>query len=278
MTWRAQLRQPVDLTVKLIEDLVFGTELDASLRAGLKNRQSVESILSTAPLFDFIEEIEKGLDESRKESVDQTADEPNNDDDGSAADDLDGAPAGELPAMVSREMAAMKAKASASGGDECEHVENMQQFVDKCWRKVDTYVVIVQEPADSNKVKELLVDTEVNRLRMFELPDAVADRRFVLINYDLKTAGEPNSHPSTRLAPLRNNGDHLKNLLRGCLAATNGDLGSRDMFLLFDGGRPGIQGRRCSFNKLHPPKPTPTPTPTHKPNPTPTQTRFNVNP
>lgn len=75
MTWRAQLRQPVDLTVKLIEDLVFGTELDAALRAGLKNRQSVESILSTAPLFDFIEEIEKGLDESRKESVDQAADE-----------------------------------------------------------------------------------------------------------------------------------------------------------------------------------------------------------
>ena len=231
MQWRSQLRRPVELILKLIEGLVFGTELDMALRTGLKHRQSVTCMLEAAPLSDLLEDIESELVEkveAASGSEDQVDDEASiPEDDENAAD---------LPQEVSREIAAAKSK---SNDDDV--AEKMQQFIDKCWRKIDTYVVLFQEPSDPNQVKDLLLDTEVDRLRKEALPDTVAERRFVLISYDLKMAGESSSHASTRVPPLRANGDHLKTLLRGCIAASDGDLAPRDLFLLFDGGRQGFR-------------------------------------
>lgn len=221
--------------MKLIEDLVFGTELDSALRAGLKQRQGVEYILGMSPLSDIIEEIQKGLLDDQGDVQKTSADNDDKSDD--AEEPTDPVGDADLPAEVSRELAAATSKCKQDGGGDA---DKMQQFVDKCWRKIATYVLLFQESADPNKVKEALADTEVNRLRQEGMTEKVAERRFVLINYDLKTAGEATSHASTRLPPLRTNGEHLKSLLRGCIAATGGDLGPRDLFLLFDGGRPGV--------------------------------------
>ena len=240
MTWRANVRAPVDLTIKFLEDVVFGTDLDAALRAGMKNRQSVETIVTTPPLHDIISEIEEGLNESRNNKDSQM--QECNDDDELNSGDGGGAPAGDngdLPAQVSRELA-LSAKKLATDEEAAEKSDKLKQFVDRCWRKIDMYVVLFQEPSDSTKLKECLIGTQVNNLRNDEQPGNIAERKFVLISYDLKTAGESNSHPSTRLPPLRNNGDHLKTLLRGCLAATDDQIRERDLFLLCDGGRPGL--------------------------------------
>jgi hypothetical protein len=236
MLWRASVQPPMDMTIKLVEDLIFGTELDTALRTGMKSRQSVETIMSSAPLTDLLEDIKTCLVIPTKDSKAEE-DEP-----GAEGDDFDGggAPEGELPAQVSRALS--QAVLAAANGGEIEADEKaakMQQYIDKCWRKVDTYVVLCQEPADASALKEMLQDTEVNRLRSVENPTAISERRFVLINYDLKTAGEASSHPSTRLPPLRNNGDHLKSLMRACISANGEEIGSRDLFLIYDGGRPG---------------------------------------
>ena len=73
-------------------------------------------------------------------------------------------------------------------------------------------------------------------MRIEKQPSDPKLRRFVLIVYDLKCAGEASSHPATRVPPLRGNGNHLKQCLRAALDAVgDAEIPERDMYLIFEG-------------------------------------------
>ena len=58
----------------------------------------------------------------------------------------------------------------------------------------------------------------------------------------MKCAVEASAHPATRVAPLRGTGDHLKQRMRVALdVVDDAEILDRDMYTLFDGGRPGLQ-------------------------------------
>ena len=58
----------------------------------------------------------------------------------------------------------------------------------------------------------------------------------------MKCVGEASAHPATRVAPLRGNGDHLEQCPRVALdAVDDADIADCGMYMLFDGGRPGLK-------------------------------------
>ena len=156
-------------------------------------------------------------------------------DDGDDGDEEDqehggGAPADEaLPDTIAT---AVLKVAKKSDGDKAK----IHGLVDQCWRKVDTYVELFHESSDVAAMTDRLKTTAVNKLRIEKQPQDAKLRRFVLIVYDLKSAGEASSHPATRVPPLRGNGDHLKQCIRAALDAVgDGEIPDRDMHLIFDG-------------------------------------------
>ncbi len=222
----------------MVENAVFSCEFDSALRTALRNRKHVAAMLSMQALSSLVQQIEDALEEAGKKDEFLIVEEGNNDDE-DVLGDGGGAPVED--AAVPSEVTTEIKKAINKSADNQSVLEG---FVEACWRKLDTCVVLLQETvSDSSAVCDRLKDTEVNKLRMAEQAEQPNDIRFVLLAYDLKAAGESSSHPSTWLPPLRNNGDHLKLCLRGALDARGeSTVGARDMFLLFDGGRPG--GRR----------------------------------
>ena len=82
-----------------------------------------------------------------------------------------------------------------------EHKASLEAFVQQCWRKVDTHVVLLRESPDVQAMADALRSTEANRLRLEAQAEDPLQRRFVLLSYDLKTAGEASSHPATRMPP-----------------------------------------------------------------------------
>ena len=119
------------------------------------------------------------------------------------------------------------------------------EFVKRCHRILDTYVVFVRESPDLDSLRQNLQRTAVNKMRLDPQPKDINSRRFVLLNYDLKSAGESTSHPATRVPPLRQNGEHAKTCLRAALEAVadahEGGLTPKDLVLLADGGRQGLK-------------------------------------
>ena len=118
----------------------------------------------------------------------------------------------------------------------------MDAFLAPCWRKVDMYVSLAQASTSTTAMTDNINAHNVNTKRSERQPSESRLRPFVLFNYDMKRAGEASSHPATRLPPLRGNGDHLKQCLRAALeAGTDAEIPDRDMYMLFDGSRPGLK-------------------------------------
>jgi len=206
----------------------------------VKNRRDAESMFGAAPLNSLVVEIDEAF----------TADGgapggggDDDDDEGGGDNVVDGrAPADEsLPDNV----ATVVLKVAKSSSADKEKINN---YVTQCWRKVDTYIELLHESSDVTGTTDRLKATAVNKLRIVRQPTESKLRRFVLIVYDLKCAGEASSHPATRLPPLRGNGDHLiKQCLRAALdAVDDADIPDRDMYMIFDGGRPGLKGQLLS--------------------------------
>ncbi len=237
LQWRTKLSAAEENLLALVETATFSCELDSALRTTLRNRKDVPAMLSTQPLSSLVQQIDDALEESEKKDEFLIDVDEEGRIDGEGVGDGGRAPADEDPAVPCEVKIEIK-KAIKKSADNQSVLEG---FVDACWRKVDTCVVLVHETtSDASAVCDRLQSTEVNKLRMGEQAEQPNDIRFVLMVYDLKAAGESSSHPSTRIAPLRNNGDHLKLCLRGALDARgDSSVGARDMFLLFDGGRAG---------------------------------------
>ena len=162
---------------------------------------------------------------------------------GSAPDDNGGsAPSDEAMSDLPCEVRVEVNKAMKTMDDDEDKKTKLDNFVSKCWRRIDTGVVLFQEVADLDAMRARLKETEVNKMRMLDQPADVTAERFVLIVYDLKSAGESSSHPATRAPPLRNNGDYLKQCFRVAIdaGASNTEIGSKDMYVTFDCGRSGL--------------------------------------
>lgn len=234
------LSKSEELLIALIEHAVFSTEYDDVLRTQVKNRRDVENMFSAAPLNILVAEIDEAL---KGEAAGGGA--PH--DDGADADqDMDedggGAPADDeaLPDTVATAVLKVANKSS-------EDKVKIDVFVAQCWRKVDTYIDLFHEKSDIAAMTDRLKTTATNKMRIEKQPSDPKLRRFVLIVYDLKCAGESSSHPATRVPPLRGNGDHLKQCLRVALdAVDDAEIPERDMYLIFDGGRPGLKPQLLS--------------------------------
>ena len=235
LQWRASFSKAEEKYFNIIEYAVFSTQYDGALKTMLRNRRGAEEALATQPLSTLVSEVDESLAEELKESKKATAAL----DDGEEENAGGGAPEdddGDLPADVQEEIA----KATNESPEKGTEINN---FVQACWRKIDTHVVLIEEPADATSIMDRLKETAVNKLRLEPQAENTKDKRFVLLIYDLKVAGESSSHPATRLPPLRGNGSHLQAFLRAAIDAGGGsEILGRDMFLIFDGGRAGASG------------------------------------
>ena len=237
------LSRSEELLITLIEHTVFSTEYDEVLQTHVKNRRDVENMFSSAPLHSLVIDIDEALRGEAQPAGAGVAD--------GADEDMDvedqhggGAPADDetLPVTVATIVLKMAKKSS-------EDKVKVDGFVAQCWRKVDTYITLFQEKSDIAAMTDRLKATDANKFRIEKQPKDPNLRRFVLIVYDLKCAGEASSHPSTRVPPLRGNGEHLKQCLRAALDAVTvggAEITERDMYLIFDGGSRGLKTQLLS--------------------------------
>ena len=235
LQWRSGLSRAGELTLGLVEQVVFGVDLDGALKAALKNRRDVAAMFASQPLSALIDDIEEALKAAAAAAV-AAADDAMTmvvDVDGGGAPGTAATPVvDELPEEVLVEIKSKK-------DDDQEQLKN---YVNVCWRKIDTWCSFIQESADATAMRDALSGTCLHKLRQEPQAKFVPDKKFVVISYDLKVAGEASSHPATRLPPLRQNGDHLKLLLRACIDSLDPNFsGDRDLYFAFDGGRPGPQ-------------------------------------
>ena len=230
LQWRASLSKAEEQFLSLIEHCVFSSEYDAALKTMLRNRRDAENTFATAPLSMIVAELDECLAEQAKPNPGGCAPGSDEDED-DPPQDLDDMP--ELPEMVQADVAKISAKSADKSAQ-------IGLFVQACWRKVDTHCVLLTETTDAPSIMDRLKDTQVNALRMEAQAQDPNEKRYILLIYDLKAAGEASPHAMTRPAPLRGNGEHLKIFLRAALdAGGSADILDRDMFMLFDGGRPG---------------------------------------
>ena len=238
LQWRTRLTRPEENLLSIIEGLVFGTDMDVVLRTAVRNRKDTRSMFATQPLSAYVDDLDTSLKDGAS-----TKDEYTLDNGGSAPDDNGGsAPIDEDMSDLPCEVRVEVNKAMKTLDDDEDKKTKLENFVAKCWRKIDTGVVLFQETADPDAMTARLKETEVNKMRAQDQPDDVTAKRFVLVVYDLKSAGESSSHPATRAPPLRNNGDHLKQCWRVAIdaGASNASIGSKDMYVTFDCGRSGL--------------------------------------
>ena len=217
-----------ELTLKLSEQLVFGTELDSALKSALKNRKDVSAMFQSNPLNSLIDDIEEALKEKGDDMrVDGLGGRAPADDVDHA--DLDQENVSDLPNEIIEDLK----------GKDPDDKDRLQQFIDTCWRQIDTCCVFLLESPDSDTMRDALKDTIPHKMRQ-EVVNDPQDKKFVVMAYDLEVAGAASSHPATRQPPLRQNGDHLKTMLRAAIDALDSNaIGERDLYIMFDGGRPG---------------------------------------
>ena len=61
LQWRSGLSRAGELTLGLVENVVFGVDLDGALKAALKNRRNVAAMFASQPLIDDVEEALEAL-------------------------------------------------------------------------------------------------------------------------------------------------------------------------------------------------------------------------
>ena len=241
LQWRASLSKAEEQFLSIIEHAVFSAEYDPALKTMLRNnKKDAETMFANAPLVTLVDDLDESLQEEQKASSSGGGaladdDECGGDDDGGGAPPDNDDELGDLPETVKTEVKKTSAESS-------EKNDQISSFVQVCFRKIDTLVKLFIETSDSTSISDRIKDTAVNDLRKEAQPASASEKRYVLLVYDLKAAGEASSNPSTRPPPLRGNGDHLKTYLRASIDA--GDSGGseileRDMYMLFDSGRLG---------------------------------------
>ena len=141
------------------------------------------------------------------------------------------------PAAVLQEIQALKPEPKAT----------VEKYVAACWNKIET---IVQFEVEPEKGVALFLEKRLSASAIQELRNlprsAAGQEKYIIMVYDCKAAGEASSHPSLRIPPLMNNGGHLKDFVKGALAANadKGELGPHDLFFIPNAGK---QGHLASF-------------------------------
>lgn len=241
MQWKATLAPPVEALLTLIESVVFCNTLDGQIFIGVKQRKDAFGIMETSPFSDRAVSIDSALEERAK--GDKYAMAGQGEDQGMEEEEDGGVNLEVLksdsavvdpPAGVVQEIQHLKA----------EPKQVVEKFVSTCWNKIETIIQLEVEPDSgvADAVKKRLQASAIQELRMQEKHPG--QERYVMFVYDLKAAGEASSHPQTRLPPLRENGGHLKDFVRGALQANgephSDDLGPHDLFVIPNGGKEGL--------------------------------------
>ncbi|CAE7820479.1 unnamed protein product, partial [Symbiodinium sp. CCMP2456] len=243
LQWKATLSKPAELLVSFIEDVVFSQEYDSNIFFACKQRKEAEDVLESCPFSEKVTAIQEALADRAK--GDQYALEPSQDEQQEACprhDDtssLQVEDCTEPPAPIRREVEALKPEPRAI----------VQKHLAACWNKIDTIVQLEAEPekAVASFMEKRLQHSAIQKLREAD-KSAAGMEYYVMIVYDCKSAGEASSHPQTRVAPLQGNGSHLKDFVRGILAANSGDckndLGPHDLFIIPNGAEEGIAAKQ----------------------------------
>ena len=186
---------------------IFGYEFDMNFRVASENRHDVTHIMSTAPVVDFLNEIQElatleqqTLSASATENI---VDERAQHQDGivEVCDTMHGSSTADNAVLVVvPEVKVMMTK--SDGKDETDFHAQMVE----CARRVDTFIFLGLEEGDITGSMRDRTSMQAARRHVC----ASGQQKYVLHIYDLKCAGEASSHAPYRVAPLRGNGEHWK--------------------------------------------------------------------
>ncbi|CAJ1360662.1 unnamed protein product, partial [Effrenium voratum] len=240
LQWKAGLAKPVDMMLQLIEVAVYSQDLDPAIFSGVRQRKDAKGIVETQPFSDKIEAVRRAIQEAQQPdrySLAQAACPSEEAEDSEREADLDG---NEPPSDLVREWQTLQGQKNI-----------VDSYVTKCWNTLDTIVKLEVEPAEglADFIQERLKGSACQAIRDKAKTDEAPSNSssYAMLIYDMKSAGEASSHPSTRLPPLRQNGEHLKDFIRGSLAANVGhmkdDLADADLWVIPDGMSRPAEGR-----------------------------------
>ena len=228
-----------DLVIALIEDVIYGTSLDSTMKTAVKARRTVEEMLGYTALEERLTAISNAFENEAREAG--GGDEP----EASVARESSGA---------GRDSTG-NASALSSG---CDNDEAATENGDEMWNKlaertVASYVELIAEPESEAKLTEILLKAGAKSVVGHSGLDHVA------IMLDPKTMGEPITAPHLRCTPLGKN--QKKRVLKiisaivksrspdGCGAIEGLTLADGDVILTLDGGRPGLVGKVAALTR-----------------------------
>ena len=111
----------------------------------------------------------------------------------------------------------------------------------QCLREVVTYASLAQDSTIITAMMDHNTAHNVNAKWSDRQTTESKLRVFVLFNYVMQRGGEASARPSTRVQPLRGNGDHPKQCPRVALDFVDDtDIYDSGMYMLLDGGRRGL--------------------------------------
>ena len=241
LQWKAALSKPVELHLGMIEGLVFGSGMDGSIFLSVKQRKDAMGLMEVSPFVERVEGIDNALNERAKGDkyavvTAEAADEDPSADGGfSDTSRLKSESVNEPPPKLAQELSKLQPEPKAV----------VDQIVADCWNKIETVIQLEVEPESgvTDAVRKRLDNSAIQELRQ-KPKSSVGQEFYVLMVYDLKAAGEASAHPATRLPPLQGNGSHLKDFVKGALAANTGDFAEdfspHDLFVIPNAGKDGL--------------------------------------
>ena len=215
-----------ELLITFVENVIYGHDLDGALKASLCRSRECATIMTTAPFNEFVTEIEEALHKELSDAGDEdTLKVEESEDEAMDCDNIS------PDSNMLKET--LKDDIDSASVDKKTEIE---AFGELCARKLEMFVTLEVEPDDKTALTDRIKQTEVNNQRLS------SEKGYVMVVYDMKCAGEASAQPNIRVPPLRGNGDHMRSLVSATLHAYNStgtELGPRDMFVTFDGFKPG---------------------------------------
>ena len=222
LAWRAGWPKSADAFLSFVESCFFSYHFDAAIRTALINRKDVASAVTAAPLSDELEEIKGMMVESEAPTGDGAGDG-----DLIMDDDAEGEGGATNPAL---ENSAEIKKLTKAFADMTHSKDKLEGFLTQAKRFIATHVSLGVETDTDDQIIKAMQESAAAKC----MKDG-----FTGIFYDSKVAGEASTHPSVRLPPLRDGGEHLKRLVALRLRAGAGEIAEKEVFFIYDAGKDG---------------------------------------
>jgi hypothetical protein len=180
------------------EEIVYRTEHDAALKAGLRSRLTPKEVLEQedTKLTEMIGQLDEALEAEKLPTDEATEDHDEVSEVIIEDDDAGGSP----PELLELGLTKL----------DTDKRQQLRYWHEQADRKVRQQVKLVVEPSSLNQVRDSVKDSVPG-----QFPVAGAGKT-VLIVYDVKLSGESITYPQVRKPPLRS---HYKKMMQGTMLA-----------------------------------------------------------